>query len=202
MWHFLCCWADHISKTSGLFLVWDTQIQNCYHGAGLSAWNLGKGIKYGLLYSLSDQNLYLGDSEFYFLHDKLVSITRFQNTTSETISFFFSPNDIEPPLDLTAGSTQMKTDSFLIPCIFAFPGFYSAPRHCFVRALFSLAYPLHSIPHTMKQPVSFWAFCATSLLVMAGHSLHPASVTLGCLNLIHPSSYLRLLLHFFLTSIS
>lgn len=178
MWHFLCCWADHISKTSGLFLVWDIHIQNYYHGAGLSAWDLAKGIKYGLLYSLSDQNLYLGDSEFYFLHNKLVSIIRFQNTTSQTTSFFFPQ--------------WHRATSW----------FYSAPKQCLVRALLSLAYPLHSIPHPMKQPVSFWAFCATSLLVTAGHSLRPASVTFGCLNLIHPLSYLRLLLHFFLTSIS
>jgi len=44
----------------------------------LSAWGLAKGIKHMLLYSASDQNLCLEDSEFYFQQNKTISVTDFK----------------------------------------------------------------------------------------------------------------------------
>lgn len=212
MWYLLCCWADHTAKTAGPFLVWDVQIQNCYHGArfpyygAFSPISLGSGEGHYVCVAILSFWLEPLPGRFQVLFSTKRSLLQDFKMRFHRLQPFF-PNDIEPPLDLTAGSTHMKMESFPTPHVFTyFLNSTQPPGIAFAEPcsplLTILRLPLHTVPPIMKWPASFLALQAASLLVVAGYSLRAAPVTLGCLSLIDPSSHLRSLLHFFLTSTS
>lgn len=142
----------------------------------LPAWCLAKAIKYVLLYSVSDQNLHLGYSKFYFPHKKMFSITRFQYMISQSPDFFPQWHRATSSFNIwqhTYEDRQLSNS----PCFYPSPEFYSAPLqslslHCLQP--FVCLFP----PSFISQwPASFWAPQAAPLLMVAAYSLCAASVT-------------------------
>lgn len=199
----------HASFEGCLFLVWDVQIQNSYHGAGLSRDSTFLHFQLGVwqrplsmcCYTQFLTRTSTWDILSFILHIRRCSLLQDFDIWFHRVQTFF-PNDTEPPPHSTSGSTHMKTDSCLTLHVFT-RLLNSTQPLC--RAFLFIAYnplsasSLHPSYHgdllssgPLKQHHCSWWQPIPCVQLLS----HP-----GGLSFIDPSSHLGLLLQLVVTSI-